>query len=68
MIEIDGYQFEGRYAGHFENFVSHKRSLGYKYTMRHIRALVRLNNFLSDYPKHFIPKIRLLQNTCSTIY
>lgn len=51
MIEINGYLFEGRYAGYFESFVKHKRSLGYKYSGRQIRALAQLNKYLFLYPE-----------------
>jgi len=51
MIEINDYPFEGRYARHFESFVNHKRSLGYKYVPRQVRALAQLNKYLSQYPE-----------------
>jgi integrase len=51
MIQIDGYSFEGCYAELFENYVKHKRSLGYKYVPRHIRALAYMNRYLSQHPK-----------------
>lgn len=51
MIEINGYPFEGRYARYFESFVNHKRSLGYKYVPRQIRALAQLNKYLSPHPE-----------------
>lgn len=51
MIQIDGYSFEGCYAELFKNYVNHKRSLGYKYVPRQIRALALMNRYLSPHPK-----------------
>lgn len=50
MIAIDGYNFEGQYSEHFKNYIIYKRSLGYKYSPRQIRALLYLNKYLAPHP------------------
>jgi len=48
MITVDGYTFEGKYAKLCSDFISYKRSVGYKYTARTVRHVRYLNKHLSS--------------------
>lgn len=47
MINIDGYKYCGRYGRLTSQFIEYKRSLGYRYTDRTLRAVLHLNNYLN---------------------
>jgi len=48
MITVDGYIFEGKYAKLCSDFITYKRSVGYKYTARTVRHVRYLNKHLSS--------------------
>jgi|AGTN01.1.fsa_nt_gi Site-specific recombinase XerD len=47
MTNIDGYEYCGKYGKITSQFIEYKRSLGYKYTDRTLRAVRHLNNYLN---------------------